>query len=81
MGKDGTQHAFTPNRPDSVQPLDLDEEARAEAVEECESWVAALRLAQHATDREQSCRLLFRYANDFISFLIVVVEPCLRDTG
>lgn len=61
MGKDGAQHVFAPVM--SARAEDLDETARTEAIEECESWVSALRLAQHATDRVLSCRLLFRYAS------------------
>ena len=59
MGTDGSKHVFAPVL--SAAAVDLDEAAHAEAVEECKSWVATLRLAQHATDRALSCRLLFRY--------------------
>ena len=39
---------------------DEEDTPESKAVEVCASWVAALRLAQHATDRALSCRLLFR---------------------
>ena len=58
MGQDGAQHVFAPVLTAAAEALD--EESRADAAEECETWVAALRLAQHATDRKASCRLLFR---------------------
>lgn len=59
VGKDGARHCFAPVRPGGHG---LEEAAADEGwgVEVCESWVAALRLAQHATDRALSCRLLFR---------------------
>ena len=49
---------------DSDEEEEEDEEdedtPQSKTVEVCASWVAALRLAQHATDRALSCRLLFR---------------------
>ena len=62
VGKDGARHCFAPVRPAGVGPEEEEEAVGDEGwgVEVCESWVAALRLAQHAMDRALSCRLLFR---------------------
>jgi hypothetical protein len=45
---------------DEEEEDDEEDTPESKAVEVCASWVAALRLAQHATDRALSCRLLFR---------------------